>query len=354
MHNDIPQLETVSAKDLLTQPIEPIRFTIDAILPEGLFILGGNGKIGKSWLALDMSNCVASGGALWYFQTAQGDVLYLALEDHNRRLQGRLIKVVPECDIDSDSDIHFVTKANRLGCGLAEQLTDFLDANPQTRLIVIDTLKYIRNNGKSTGNYSGDYNDMDALREIIAGRGVTMLLITHTNKARSADPLNSISGSTGLTGAADGVFVLEKMKRSEDEALLTIINRDTESREFILRFDKRDCRWQFVMEIRDDAEDADDDAELYEALLLLLDKEPTWKGTTAQLHDALVSVAPEFSMSAIALAKTLRYRQEYLRSEHGVVCAFTRNKSARLIELSRETVAQDCEASETERLRLVG
>ncbi len=350
----VPQLETVSAKDLLTQPLEPIRFIIDAILPEGLFILGGNGKIGKSWLALDMSNCVASSDLFWNFQAAQGDVLYLALEDHNRRLQERLIKLAPECDIDSDTDIHFVTKVKKLGCGLAEQITEFLDAHPQTRLVVIDTLKYIRNNGQSTGNYSGDYNDMDALREIIAGRELAMLLITHTNKARSADPLNAISGSTGLTGAADGVFVLEKIKRSGEAALLNIVNRDTESREFLLRFDNHDCRWQFVAEHRGDDEDADDDDALYESLLLLLDKEPAWKGTAAQLHAALVGVAPDFGMSAIAMAKTLRCRQEYLRSEYGVVCAFTRNKSARLIELSREIVAENREVSETEQLRLVG
>ncbi len=349
----VPQLQTVSAKDLLTQPLGPIRFTIDAILPHGLFILAGNGKIGKSWLALDMSNCVASGDILWHYQAAQGDVLYLALEDHYRRLQERLIKVAPECDIDSDADIHFVTQVSKLGCGLAEQLTEFLDAHPQTRLVVVDTLKYIRNNGKSTGNYSGDYRDMDALREIIAGRDLTMLLITHTRKTRDADPLNTISGSTGLTGAADGVFVLEKYDRNGDMARLTIVNRDTESREFELRFDKQDCRWQFVGELRGN-EDADDGAELAGALLLLLDKEPTWKGTAAQLHSALVGVAPEFGMSAIAVAKTLRCRQEYLRTEYGVVCTFTRNKTARLIELSCEKVSQDREVSETEQLRLVG
>ena len=79
MRNAVQQLETVSAKDLLTQPIEPLGFTIDAILPYGLFILAGSSKIGKSWLALDMSNCVASGNTFWNHQTTQGDVLYLAL-----------------------------------------------------------------------------------------------------------------------------------------------------------------------------------------------------------------------------------------------------------------------------------
>ena len=149
MPNPIPQLETVSAKDLLTQPIEPLGFTIDAILPHGLFILAGTSKIGKSWLTLDMSNCVASGDTFWNYRTTQGDVLYLALEDNNKRLQKRLSKVNPICDIDTPTDIHFVTKAQKLGSGLSEQIKEFLNAYPRTKLIVVDTLQYIRNTGNS-------------------------------------------------------------------------------------------------------------------------------------------------------------------------------------------------------------
>jgi len=93
-------------------------------------------------------------------------VLYLALEDNLNRLQDRLNKVSPICDLDNPTDIHFVTKAQKLGSGLAEQISEFLDLHQQTKLIVIDTLQYIRNNGKFTGTYSGDYQDMDALREI--------------------------------------------------------------------------------------------------------------------------------------------------------------------------------------------
>ena len=86
----IPQLDTISAKDLLTQTLEPITFIIDTILPTGLFILSGNSKIGKSFLCLDMSNSIASGSSFWNYPTTKGDVLYFALEDNNRRLQAIL------------------------------------------------------------------------------------------------------------------------------------------------------------------------------------------------------------------------------------------------------------------------
>jgi len=78
---------------LLKQEFEPLRFAVEKILPHGLFILAGSGKIGKSWLALDMCTTVSSGGRLWDFHAEQGEVLYLALEDNQARLQGWLNKI---------------------------------------------------------------------------------------------------------------------------------------------------------------------------------------------------------------------------------------------------------------------
>lgn len=44
---------------------EPLRFAVEKILPHGLFIMAGSGKIGKSWLSLDICQAVAIGGKLW-------------------------------------------------------------------------------------------------------------------------------------------------------------------------------------------------------------------------------------------------------------------------------------------------
>jgi len=334
----IPQLDTISAKDLLTQPIEPICFTIDTILPAGLFILSGNSKIGKSFLCLDMSNSIANGSSFWNYPTTKGDVLYFALEDNNRRLQERLCKVSPVCDIDSETDIHFVTKAKVLSHGLKEQINDFLNVHPQTKLIVIDTLQYIRNNGNSSGTYSGDYRDMDTLREIISGHNLTMMLVTHNHKSDESDPVNRVYGSAGLTGAVDGIFVLEKKKRTGDKAILTIANRDTESFQFELRFDRSNCRWQFISSV---GRDSDEEDYLYELLNLLLDEAPVWHGTATELCISLSVLDPEFSISPIALSKILKARQDFLRTQHKIECRFTRNKTARLIELNRDVIVVD-------------
>ena len=349
--NSIPQLETVTAKDLLTKPIEPVSFTIDNILPHGLFILSGSSKIGKSWLALDISNCVSNGSNFWSCPTAQGDVLYLALEDTVKRSQERVNKLAPICDIDSPADIHFVYKVQKLGGGLAEQINSFLDEHPQTKLIVIDTLQYIRNTGKFTGTYSGDYHDIDALRSIIGDRKLSMLLITHNHKSDEVDPVNRVIGSAGLTGAVDGIFVLEKSKRIGNMAKLTIANRDTESYQFEIRFDKTNCRWQFVAEtgVEDNADDY-----LCDLLNFLLDETPRWSGTATQLSSALTVIDTAYSISPIALSKLLKSRQEYLRQQYSIECIFTRSKSARFIELCRGVIVVDYENAENPLLGLAG
>ena len=192
---------------------------------------------------------------------------------------------------------------------------------------------------------------MDALREIIAGRDLTMLLITHNHKSDESDPVNRVHGSAGLTGAVDGIFVLEKRKRNGDKARLTIANRDTEGYQFDLRFDMTNCRWLLVGSTCDDPDEEDN---LYDLLNLLLDDTPIWSGTVTQLRASLAMLDPALSVSPIGLAKTLKSRQDYLRTQYNIECVFTRNKTARLIELSRDVIVVNCDNSKTGSLALVG
>ena len=307
MQTPAPRLETIPGKDLLTQPVAPIGFTIDTILPHGLFILAGSPKVGKSWLALDMCRAVTSGGALWNYPTAQGNALYLALEDNPARLQERLSKVSPGCDLDTPTDIHFTTQANKLGEGLAEQITAFLDDHPQAKLIVIDTMQYIRNTGKFTGTHSGDYHDMDMFRAIISERKITLLLITHTRKTSDADPINLVSGSMGLAGAVDGVFVLQKYKPLGTKRGLPSSTGTPRAISLIcastICIAAGNSSLSQVLKMRIDP--------IFELLNCLLDGTPTWSGTATQLCAALTMLDPTYSISPVAIAKTLKSCQDF-------------------------------------------
>ena len=85
------KLETINAEDLQNRTYEPTPFLVDELIPEGLHILAGAPKIGKSWLALWLCLCVSQGQPLGYFATTQGEVLYLSLEDSFQRIQTRLL-----------------------------------------------------------------------------------------------------------------------------------------------------------------------------------------------------------------------------------------------------------------------
>ena len=79
-------------------------------IPEGLHILAGAPKIGKSWLALWLCLCVSQGQPLWNFATTQGEVLYLSLEDSFQRIQTRLFDLTE----DAPQTLHFAIMADTL------------------------------------------------------------------------------------------------------------------------------------------------------------------------------------------------------------------------------------------------
>jgi hypothetical protein len=216
---------------------------------------------------------------------------------------------------------------------------------------VIDTLQYIRNTGNAVSTYATDYRDMDALREIIKGRKLTMLIVTHNHKSDTDDPLNKVYGSAGLTGAVDGIFVLEKKKRADDVAKLTIANRDTEGYEFHLRFNRSCCRWENIALT---GAEKNGDERFYEVLNFLLDEVTAWIGTATELSAALNVLDPAFSISPISLSKTLKQNRDMLLDEHNIVCDFTRNKNARRIELCRDIPLKKSENTQDGTLAAVG
>jgi len=284
--------EIIDGNTLMAQEYEPLQFAVDKILPHGLFILAGSGKIGKSWLSLDLCVNVATGGKLWEFSSEQGDVLYLALEDNYPRLQDRLNKIkAAAVDI---SRLKLTTASFGISSGLLEQTYNHLAAYPDTKLIVIDTLERIRDTEFDKNIYACDYRDMTTLREITNKHKLTLLLIHHTRKLHDDDPLNTLSGSMGLVGSVDGVFVLEKDNRTGHDAKLTIANRDTEGFCFKLRFDPDNCKWLFIENFDAQAEKKEAQAEKDEWLFLLVDEflKDEWSGTATALCDALKAIDP--------------------------------------------------------------
>ena len=89
------RLQTIDADTLQSTAYEPVSFVVDDLLPQGLHLLAGAPKIGKSWLALWLCLCAAQGKPLWTFATRPCEVLYLCLEDSFQRIQSLLFDLTP-------------------------------------------------------------------------------------------------------------------------------------------------------------------------------------------------------------------------------------------------------------------
>ena len=237
------KLETMDAETLMTTPMEPLKFIINGLLPQGLHVLAGSPKIGKSWLSLWICLQVAKGEKVWEFETRKSEVLYLCLEDSFARIQSRLFEITDE----APPTLHFAIMSDAIGSGLEHQIESFLKEHPDTGLIVIDTLQKVRRTVCVNVNpYAADYDDINALKQIADKNHLAIVLVHHLRKTGDADPLNMISGTSGIAGGADSNFILQKDKRTENTAKLVCTGRDIEGREFFLEFHKESFVWELI------------------------------------------------------------------------------------------------------------
>lgn len=236
-----PRLTVIDGETLMDTRLEPTRFYIDTLLPQGITILGGAPKIGKSWWVLDLCVRIAKGESVWNMPTTKGTTLYLCLEDTLRRVQERLGCITD----DVPSNAFFATAAHTLADGLCDEIRTFVEEHPDTVFVAIDTFQIVRNSGVDT-SYGNDYDEIRQLKQLADELNISLLLVHHLRKQRDSDPLNKLSGTTGIVGAVDSVFVLDKSKRGDNLVTLVCTGRDIEYRELELRFSDKDFIWELV------------------------------------------------------------------------------------------------------------
>ena len=274
------KLRTVSGDELMKKTVKPARFVVNGLLPRGLNIVAGKRKEGKSWLMLDLCFSVAEGEKFLDHDTEQGTVLYLDLEDPESRLIQRargIRDVIP-------SKFHEATKAGRLGGGLTEQIEDFVKEHPDTNLVVIDTLQKIRKPKGDT--YAGDYAVISVLKNLADRLDIAVVCIHHTRKMKAKDTFDSVRGSTGLTAAADGIYVLERKADGKPFGRLSFISRDLPDGDLPVRFDHDTCRWYPIASSDMERELLLSD-EAMSALVSFMKQELIYEGTATDLCERL-------------------------------------------------------------------
>ena len=240
---DADRLRMVNAQELRRKEFAPVKWAVPGFLPSGLSILGAPPKTGKSILALQIALGVAIGGyVLGKIQVEQGDVLYLALEDNERRLQERIAGSNNVDDNDDISRLTLVYSIPRQHEGGLDFIEWWLKEHPEARLVIIDTLQKFRKQLSSKANvYAEDYDVISEIKKVADRYNVAFLIIHHLKKVKPKDELimdwiDTFSGSAGIAGSADALFML-KRARSSVNGKLYRTGRDVEEKEFLLTLD---------------------------------------------------------------------------------------------------------------------
>ena len=237
------KVKYLSATELMEREFEPIRWTVPGLIPEGLILLAGKPKVGKSWLALHLCHAVAfetGGYALGQIEVEPGKAVYYGLEDSERRLQERLKGI--SCGLPIPGNLFISNKLDRLDTGGLEEIEAFLEDNPETRLVVIDTLARVKpRSRRNTDAYETDTEIMGGLQALAMRHGITVLVVHHMRKnVKDADDVfDGVLGSTGLTGTADATVLVQRGRQSR-EIVMHITGRDVEEQQLSVRFDLSD------------------------------------------------------------------------------------------------------------------
>jgi hypothetical protein len=242
---------TITAKELSNLEIPPIKWAVDGVIAEGLTILAGKPKMGKSLMAMNLCSSVALGGkALGYADCEKGGVLYLALEDVKRRLQSRLNTMLMPDLLAGDNmpdNLHLAFEWPRMGHGGIRQLREKIESIPDIKMVVIDTLKMFRPvDSENKKVYDADYDPISALKKVADDYNIAVVVIHHLRKSAGDDIMDTLSGSFGLTGASDTNAVLDRPKASNADAVLHIVGRDVEATEYALNFSPELMSWNIM------------------------------------------------------------------------------------------------------------
>jgi hypothetical protein len=250
----IQQLQGISAAALMEKEFPEARWAIPGILPEGLSILGGKPKKGKSILALNIGLAIAVGGlALGKIPVDQGTVMYLALEDTQRRLQDRIQNMLQ--GVAPPEKLYLYTEIPRMGAKGEVLLKHEMLNHSDLRLVIIDTwAKFSPATNVSSGNsYNEEYKQISFMKDVADTSRVPILLIHHLRKMEAEDIMDTFSGSLGLTGAADNLLVLTTGHAGQGSsyAALHVTGRDVEANSYPLNFQGGMLSWTLAGEIRE-------------------------------------------------------------------------------------------------------
>lgn len=167
--------KSITAEELLSTPLPPVKWIIPGLLPAGLALFAGPSKAGKSWLTLWLCLQIAQGNPVWNREIEPRTVIYFSLEDTFNRLQNRIFQLIDGGD--APERLILQTECPSIGQGLEEQVESLIHTYRDVGLVVIDTLQKVRVSDGNGGMYANDYKEAGALKKLADKYGICILLI---------------------------------------------------------------------------------------------------------------------------------------------------------------------------------
>ncbi|MFE7790804.1 AAA family ATPase [Streptomyces sp. NPDC057460] len=234
-----------TADQLMATEFPEPKWAVPGILAEGVSLLAGPPKVGKSWLSLGLGLSVAAGGhAFDSVPVDGGPVLYLALEDTPRRLKTRMGKLLG--GQKAPAGLTLVTECPPFPQGGSEAIAQWLERNPDARMVVIDVFAKMRGQApQGVSAYDADYVSVGYAKRLADHYGIAVVLVHHVRKMASEDFLTEVSGTNGIAGAADATLVL-KRARGQADGILHVTGRDVNEAEYALQFQESSGAWHLL------------------------------------------------------------------------------------------------------------
>jgi hypothetical protein len=203
------------------QDFPELVYAVPGLVPEGVVLLVGGSKIGKSTLVRRISLECARGGEVFGIGCDKRDVLYMALEDDDASMQLACRELLDGDPIPNSFSYLTEVKPKLM----IPTVSAYLDSYPRG-LVIVDVLgKAMEPALRGETVYERDYRIMTMLKTIAKHHpGSTTVVNHHSRKGKSEDWLEGVSGTNAIAGAADTIILLSR-KRHEANGIWHVTSR---------------------------------------------------------------------------------------------------------------------------------
>jgi hypothetical protein len=223
---------TVTAAELQKKDVPPLEYIIDDLMSTGCYLLAGAPKSRKSFLALHLALNVAQGSKVFErFDVLQSvGVLYLDLEMSENSVHRRVANMMHGKTWPVNLYFGFGDDWPWRGSEAGDRLELWLDAHMDVRVVIIDVLAQWKEAvDPRTPVYTADYDALKKIQRLATKRNICIIVVHHTNKTKMLkgdNPFDKISGSTGIQGAVDAMWLLTKDPDNQYNTVLQMVDRN--------------------------------------------------------------------------------------------------------------------------------